>query len=301
MIVRFVAPRAPMCPSSPSLPADVPPANAVSRLLLGVAIFAGALAAGCVNPSAPASAQGEGLSQAARPAALPDSLEESDVRRRARIRTELGAGYYQQRNFPVALGELRQALAIDPTYAQAYGVQGLVYMDLGERDKADDSFAQAMRLAPNDPDLNNNYGWYLCQTDRISQALERFTIALRDPLYRTPALALRNAGLCTLKQGDEAGAESLFLRALQADPRDPVAHFQLADLYLKRRNIERARQYQQRLMSMYDLSPQVLWLALRIERLAGNREVEASYGAQLRRRFPQSRETALLLSGQYDD
>ncbi|MFT3804392.1 MAG: type IV pilus biogenesis/stability protein PilW [Burkholderiaceae bacterium] len=269
--------------------------------LPGLVIVAAGLLAGCAQQPTSPSASGEGLSQVSRPSALPDSVEESETRRRARIRTELGAGYYQQRNFPVALGELRQALAIDPTYAAAYGMQGLVYMDLGERDKADESFAQAMRLAPNDPDLNNNYGWYLCQTDRIGPALERFTIALRDPLYRTPALALRNAGLCTLKQGDEAGAESLFLRALQADPRDPVAQFQLAELYLKRRNIERARQYQQGLMSMYELSPQVLWLALRIERQAGNREVEASYGAQLRRRFPQSRETALLLSGQYDN
>ena len=37
---------------------------------------------------------------------IPGSSEESDARKRARIRLELAAGYYQQRNYTIALDEL---------------------------------------------------------------------------------------------------------------------------------------------------------------------------------------------------
>ena len=43
-----------------------------------------------------------------------------------------------------------------------------------------------------------------------------------------------------------------------------------------------------------------LWLGLRLERMAGNREAEANYGLQLRRYYPEAQETAWLLGGQYD-
>src|SRR5690606_593333 len=80
---------------------------------------------------------------------------DTEERRRARIRLELAAGYYQQRNYSVALDELRQALTIDPDYADAYGMLGLVYMELKESDLADQSFRKALALTPNDPELNN--------------------------------------------------------------------------------------------------------------------------------------------------
>ena len=104
-------------------------------------------------------------------ATLPQGqADETDVQRRARIRVELAASYYQQRNFNVALEELKQALTADPGYAPAYGLLGLIYMDLGDRVRAEDSFQRGLKASPADSDLNNNYGWYLCQTGREAQS-----------------------------------------------------------------------------------------------------------------------------------
>jgi type IV pilus assembly protein PilF len=44
-------------------------------------------------------------------------------------------------------------------------------------------------------------------------------------------------------------------------------------------------------------TPEVMWLALRIERKLGNREAEARYASQLRRRFPGSPEHRAADSG----
>jgi type IV pilus assembly protein PilF len=47
-----------------------------------------------------------------------------------------------------------------------------------------------------------------------------------------------------------------------------------------------------------DLTAEQLWLAVRIERKMRDRNSEASYAIQLRKHFPDSRETQLLLQGE---
>jgi type IV pilus assembly protein PilF len=233
--------------------------------------------------------------------AMPESDEESETRRRARIRLELGASYYQQGNYQVALQELRQALTIDPNYAAAYGVLGLVYMDLGDRARAEESFQRGLRLSPTDSDVANNYGWFLCQGGRYKESLEMFARALRNPLYTTPARPLHNAGICARRMGDDKAAEDYFQRSFQVDPGNPVAMYNLGELYLKRGELDRAKFYSSRLLSNFDPTAEILWLALRVERRLGNREAEASLGAQLRRRFPTSPEVSRLAAGKYED
>lgn len=272
-------------------------------IVASVLLWAAALLAGCASTDS-TGPRGSGTPSAGRqdPAAgpaLPDSAAESETQRRARIRMELAAGYYGQRNLNVALEEIRQSLAIDPDYAPSHGLLGIIYMDMGDRARAEESFQRALRLAPNDSEITNNYGWFLCQTGRERESLELFNRAARNPLYQTPAKPLHNAGICSLRMGDQAGAEGYFQRSFQVDPRNAVAMYNLAEIGLKRRDFERARFYSQRLLSVYEPTAETLWQGVRIERAAGNRDAEASYASQLRRRFPQSRETSMLLSGQY--
>ncbi len=263
-----------------------------------IALFSSLLGlAGCQSTdgtSAPAARQPSAAQRS-------DGSEEPEQRRRARIRLELGASYYQQGNYPVAIQELQQALAIEPNYAPALGMLGLVYMDLGERDKAEENFRRALSVAPDDSDINNNYGWFLCQTGRPKESIAYFTKALANPLYLTPARPLHNAGICSRSAGDEKAAERYFLRSFQVDPRNPVAMFNLGELYLKRGDVERARFYSNRLITSYDPTAQTIWLALRVERLARNADAEASLATQLRKRFPTSPEAARLAAGDYGD
>lgn len=224
---------------------------------------------------------------------------EPDQTARARIHTELAAGYFELGNMSVALEEAQIALRADPGYSPAHNVAGLIYSSLKEDRLAEQSFQGALRLNALDSDANNNYGWFLCQTGRERQSIERFQAALRNPLYPTPARPMHNAGICSLRLGDEAAAEGWFQRSFQADPRNPVAMYNLGEIYLKRRDLDRARFYTQRLTSGFEPTAQVLWLALRVERMAGNRDSEASLATQLRRRFPTSPEAALLAAGQY--
>ncbi len=232
---------------------------------------------------------------------LPISQEESIDRQRARIRLELAGNYYQKGNYGVALEELRQSLLVDPNYAAAYGLLGLVYMDLGETQKAGDSFVRGLRLAPTDSDLNNSYGWFLCQNKQERAAIAYFDRASKNPLYATPGKPLHNAGICLRKVGDVKGAEAYLLQAFRVDAGSPIAMFNLAEIYLQSSDAEKARFYTERLLGTYEANAQMLWLSLRVERLRGNRDAELSLGSRLRRLFPASLEASLLEQGKFND
>ena len=103
----------------------------------------------------------------------------SDARSRARIHAELGAAYFQAGNPAVALEELEIALASDSSYFPAYSIRGLVRASLKENAKAEEDFQKAIALAPKDPEVNNNYGWYLCETGKPRQSIAFFLEALK--------------------------------------------------------------------------------------------------------------------------
>jgi type IV pilus assembly protein PilF len=224
----------------------------------------------------------------------------TDPRNRARVRTELAALYYQRGNLNVALEELRLAVVADPDYATAHGMFGLVYMELKENQLAQASFARALALAPDDPDINHNYGWYLCQTGREAESMAYFQRTLRNSLYATPARTYTAAGTCALRRGDVAGADAFLQKALALDPNQPAGLLQLAQVRYRQGNYPEARRLLARHAKLVEPTAESLWLALRVERHLGQRTTELSYANQLRRRFPASREAQALQRGQYE-
>jgi type IV pilus assembly protein PilF len=226
--------------------------------------------------------------------------EVGDARNRARVHTELAGAYYERGNMGVALDELRQANTADPSYPQAYGLLGLVYMELKDPRQAESNFERALRLSPNDADINHNYGWFLCQNSREKESIKYFLQALRNPLYSAPGRTYSAAGLCSLRAHNPKDAEEFFQRALRLDADDPTSLLQLGQIRFRQGNIEEARRLVSRYNKLVSPNPESLWLAVRIERKLGERVAEQAYANQLRRRFPNSAENQSLQRGQYD-
>jgi type IV pilus assembly protein PilF len=226
--------------------------------------------------------------------------EVGDPRNRARIHTELASAYFERGNMGVALEELRIALAADPNYAPAYNVLGLVHMDLRENAVAQQHFERGLQLAPNDPDINNNYGWFLCQTGREVKSIAYFLAALKNPLYNNPARSYVNAGLCSMKGNNESDAIDYFGRALRSEPDNVPALLNLATVQYKRGQQEIARGLVGRVNRLMEPTAESLWLSLRIERKLGDRAAENALAVQLRRRFPGSPEYDNLLKGKFE-
>jgi type IV pilus assembly protein PilF len=231
--------------------------------------------------------------------ATPTIGEVGEPRNRAKLHTDLASLYYSAGNYGVALEELRRAQTADSSYATTHGMLGLVYMELKENARAEASFERALRLSPNDSDINHNYGWFLCQTGREPASIKYFEQAIRNPLYATPSRSYSAAGQCSMKT-NQKGAEAYFERALKLEPDEPAALLQLGHIRYKQGNFGEARKLVGRHNKIVNPSAESLWLALRIERRVGERLQEQAFANQLRRRFPTSAEYQALQRGQYD-
>ena len=230
----------------------------------------------------------------------PTMGDESQDRARARIHTELAAGYYELGNTGVALEEAKEAMRSDPNYGPAHNVAALIYARLKEDRLAEESFQRALRINPNDYDALNNYGSFLCDRKQEREAIRLFLAAIRNPLYTQPDRSYVNAGVCARRSGDRASAEEYFQQALKLRPFEPQALYHMADMSFERGDLAGAKAYFSRLTQVSESSAQVLWLGVRLARRMGDRNSEASYALQLRNRYPNSAEARALGAGKFE-
>ena len=267
--------------------------RAFARVLLHAAVLA-ALSACAGGPGADGSVR-----------ELKTASDQTAAEKRASIRLQLAVDYYQAGKYEIALDEVKKAIADDPAYADAYGFRALVYVAMGENTLADENYRHALRLAPRNPDLSNNYGLFLCDGGgKPQEAIGYFETALKDPHYASPVKAMVNAGNCSLKMKNIDAAERYLLDALRVDPAQPAVNGGLARVYFERRDYQRAGFFINRLTEtakLDSLSPDVLWLAIRVKRKLGDRAMEASLAAQLAKRFPGSPEFAAFERGAFNE
>ena len=228
----------------------------------------------------------------------PDSTR-ADSMNRARIHTELGMAYYGNNQMSVALEEFKEALAADPNFAPAHNQIGLVYMALNEDKLAQQAFEKALKIDPADSSANNNYGMFLCQRKRDKEAFKYFMTALKNPLYSTPENPYTNAGICASLQGDDVRAEDWLRKALALQPNQSQALYYLAEISFRRGELKAARSLMTRHLRLVQPSADALWLGARIESRLGDSTALASYGTQLKNRYPNAAQTRAFNEGKF--
>lgn len=249
------------------------------------------LLTGCASGVAPTTTTAEPVTD----------FDEPDARKRARLRLELASGYFEQGQTTVALDEIKQSLAADPTYAPAFVLRGLVYMRLNDNRLAEDSFRRALQLDARDPDALHNYGWFSCQLGRHAQAVELFTRALANPVYGGQAKTYMAKGVCQTRMGQFSEAEASLTRSYELDAGNPITGYNLAALLFRRGDDVRAQFYIRRLNNSELANAETLWLGIKVERRLGSTEAMQQLAEQLTRRYPQSREWTLYQRGAFDE
>ncbi len=266
--------------------------TAARRLLWACLLLCAALA-GCAGN---AGSDGSG--------ARTDIITESDEpenRKRARIRMELAIGYFEQGQTNVALDELKQVIAADPNFPDAYNLRGLIYMRLNDMRQAEDSFRRAIALNPRDANSHHNFGWMLCQQGRFPESYREFEMAMANPLYTGRAKTLMALGVCQVRGGQRVEAEKSLARAYELDAGNPVTGYNLASLLFQRGDFERAQFYIRRLNNSDLANAESLWLGVKVERRMNDRVAMDQLADQLKKRFPQSREAAAYTRGAFDE
>jgi type IV pilus assembly protein PilF len=159
---------------------------------------------------------------------------------------------------------------------------------------ADKHFREALRLAPDKPDVSNNYAIYLCKNGRVDEGVERFTAVAQNRYYRTPEVALTNAGVCLRQAKRLDEAQPKFVAAIKARPNYADPTVQLATLYLEREKIPEARKVVDTYMNAFKPNPDVLLAAVSVARAAKDKMSEEKYSRALRLEFPDSAQARAL-------
>lgn len=252
---------------------------AMAASVVVLAALAGAMA-GCVNTTTN------------RTFGAPDS------ERAAEINLEIGIDALRKGNLNQAKEKIDRAVEQNPRNSKAQITAGMLYERLGQRDKAETHFAKGLALDPKNPEVQNNYGAYLCQNGKHDRGEKLMIEAATNPLYRTPEVAYLNAANCARNGGDLKRAEDNLRKALAVRPKYGDALYQMAELQYKQTDYLSARGFLERYMEVGRSSPATLWLAVRIERGLGNGAAAKNYAERLKLEYPRAAQTKELIESE---
>lgn len=218
-----------------------------------------------------------------------------DLKQAARINTQLGADYMRHDQMDLASAKLKRAIDQDPDYAIAHSTLAFYYSRVGDNQTAESEYRKALSLEPNNGQIRNNYGVFLCGQGKVAEARRMLLDAVRDRDYGTPAAAWTNAGVCSRQNKDDETAQEDFRKALQINPNFGDALAQMADLSYRSGDYLRARAFVERYMSSATQpTPSVLWTGLMTERKLGAIDAARKYEKRLKRDYPDSQEAITL-------
>jgi len=214
----------------------------------------------------------------------------------AEINVRLGLAYLQQGDRDLALSKFEHALRLNPKLATAHLYIAEIYKGEGEAEKAEAHYREAEKLDSRDASIKNNYGVFLCDQRRYSEAHKLFLKAAKTRSYDHADEAYENAGMCAVRAGDTKEAEKLFRKALQVNGKRVSSLYQLAKIRYQEKDFSEARDLLLGYSKIAAPTPDSLRLAIDIERALGNADLAAQLVDKLRKEFPDADEPAPFLN-----
>jgi predicted O-linked N-acetylglucosamine transferase (SPINDLY family) len=133
---------------------------------------------------------------------------------------------FQERDFASAEALCRDMLAAGVSGFQAHQLIALIRFQQGRLRESEDFFAEALRSAPYNPELNFNYGNLLMQMGRAVEAIKSYEITVSQVPHSS--LPLCNLGAALGSVGRITDSIAALRRALDIDPHMPEARQNLA-------------------------------------------------------------------------
>jgi type IV pilus assembly protein PilF len=227
----------------------------------------------------------------------PDHSKKPEPAQAAVANMQMALEYMRLNNLAQARDRIERALGEAPENPSVEETAGLVYERLNEMSKAKHAFQAAVRLGKDNPDILNSYAGFLCRTGKAKDGEKLFIEVAKNPVYRTPEVALLNAGTCVGEAGDVVDAERYFDRALAVKPNMPEALLQLGNLAFGRGDYAQALEYVQRYLALNTPTPEILMLGLKTQHKLGDNAAAAVFGRRIQTEFPDSEQAQALRTG----
>ncbi|VAW53138.1 hypothetical protein MNBD_GAMMA06-1989 [hydrothermal vent metagenome] len=215
---------------------------------------------------------------------------EPNFKEASKINVQLAIGYIKRKQYTPARDKLEKSIEQNPDYAPAYKTLAYLYALLGLPEKADETYQEAIDLKPNDPDLSNGYGAFLCSQGNYEEAQKYLSVAYSDPFYEARYLAESNAGSCYIKQNKYKKAETLLRASLRKQSKLAGSLISMAEIGVKTERYLMARAYIQRYHAVKPATAESLWIQIQAEKNLGAKEHYMKYARKLIKDFPDSDE-----------
>lgn len=231
-------------------------------------------------------------------ASTPKEIEQvKKDKKAAKLNVELASGYMKRGDFQVAQEKLEKAIVFDNTYVPGFTTLAVLMNILGNADKAEEYYLKALSLDENDPNLQNNYGTFLCGIGKYDKAVELFEKTLNNQFYKTPGLVHANIGYCLLQSesSDFKKIEMHLRAALKIRPNMVTTMLAMAELAIKTKKYLMARAYSQRFHALTKPSAESLWVQIQAEHALGDKKYFLKISQALLKKFPESEQAKKLM------
>jgi type IV pilus assembly protein PilF len=151
----------------------------------------------------------------------------------SKLNTELAIGYIKEQQYAPAKEKLEKAIVQNDENVKAYKTFAYLYALLGLDKEAEEKYLEAIELKPDDSDLANSYGAYLCTQGKFDEAQKELSKAYTNPFYEAGYLAESNAGSCYIQQDELKAAERLLRKSLRVQPKLAGSLISMAEIGIK--------------------------------------------------------------------
>jgi len=149
-----------------------------------------------------------------------------------------GKEYFEKEEFSSAEIELRNAVKLDPKFAEAHRYLGEIYLKLGKAKEAFKEYVELERIDPKNLDARKRLATFYFLGKKLDEAKKRVDSVLAEKPDDIDMLFL-SAGIGE-QEGRSADAEGIFNKIIGIDPKQVRAHLAMARLKASQEKFDEA-------------------------------------------------------------
>ncbi len=154
-----------------------------------------------------------------------------ESRDKAQSRYELAVSLIA-RNAQQAYSEIDQALELNPEFAEAWHVKGiLLHHSFGKFEEAKIAYEKALQLKQPFSEATTNLGNLYMDMKRYDEAIGLYEKSLNDVLYGAPFIAQGNMGWAYYRKGDTKNAIEHLKASVTINPKYCLGYLQLGQVF----------------------------------------------------------------------
>lgn len=212
----------------------------------------------------------------------------------ANVFTNLGKQYLERGQNELALRNFKLGLEADSRNSEVHNAIAILYEHLDQKNLAEYHLQKAVSLRPSNASAQTNYANFLCADGNFTEADQHFKKAIDTPLYKSPWIAMTNAGICAQLAGRYEASENYLRQALKLRPSFSPALLAMAKLSLEKDKPMSGRAFLQRYLSRAKPTAEALLLGVKVEQALGAETSADDFRSQLETLFPDSKEAESL-------